>query len=125
MKKNKKRKEGEKLGSLREESLDSEANVCNDKDCPYHGYLKTRGRIFKGIVKRKFSRRVTIEFDRFIYVRKYERFMKRKTRIHARLPKCFENKVEIGDTIQVQECRPLSKMIHHVVIKKIKSGREK
>jgi len=30
-----------------------------------------------------------------------------------------------GDFIQVQECRPLSKIIHFVVIKKIKDGEDK
>jgi small subunit ribosomal protein S17 len=106
------------------ENLTSENYNCKDKDCPYHGFLKTRGRVFEGVVTRKFPRRIAIEFERFIYVRKYERFMKRKTRIHARLPRCFENKIEIGDIVQVQECRPLSKMIHHVLIKKIKSKNE-
>ena len=31
----------------------------------------------------------------------------------------------VGDTVKIQECRPLSKIIHFVVIKKIKSGEMK
>lgn len=99
--------------------------VCKDKDCHVHGNLKARGRIFKGTVLKKFHKRVVIEFERMIYVRKYERYAKSKTKIHARLPVCMEKQINVGDLIKVQECRPLSKIIHFVVIEKIKSGEEK
>ena len=95
---------------------------CKDKNCHVHGNLKSRGKIFEGTVIRKFHKRITIEFERMIYVRKYERYKKSKTKIHARLPVCMENEINIGDLIKVQECRPLSKIIHFVVIEKIKSG---
>ena len=94
--------------------------VFNDKDCHIHGNLKIRGRIFKGKVIKKFHKRVAIEFERMIYVRKYERYAKSKTKIHARLPICMEKEINIGDLIKVQECRPLSKIIHFVVIGKVK-----
>lgn len=94
---------------------------CADKDCPFHGSLKVRGRHFKGRVIKKFPRRVSIEFERIIHVRKYERYMKKKTRIHARLPDCLKEDIDVGDYVEVGECRPLSKIIHFVVIKKIKS----
>lgn len=93
---------------------------CNDKNCHIHGSLKTRGRIFEGVIIKKFQKRITIEFERMIYVRKYERYTKSKTKIHARLPDCMEDKIKIGDYIKVQECRPLSKIIHFAVIGKIK-----
>ena len=60
--------------------------VCKDRDCHIHGNLKTRGRIFKGTVIKKFQKRIAIEFERMIYVKKYERYKKSKTKIHARLP---------------------------------------
>ena len=94
--------------------------ICKDKDCPVHGNLKTRGRIFKGKVIRKFHKRITIEFERMIYVRKYERYAKSRTKIHARLPICIQDKIQIGDLVKIQECRPLSKIIHFVVLGKIK-----
>lgn len=99
--------------------------ICNDKDCQIHGNLKIRGRTFEGKVIRKFHKRVTIEFERMIYIRKYERYSKSKTRIHARLPVCMENQIQVGDLIKVQECRPLSKIIHFTVIGKINGGKEK
>jgi len=93
---------------------------CNDVSCPKHGKLKVRGRTFKGIIIRKFQKRIVIEFERIIRIRKYERYMKRKTKIHARLPPCEENKVNVGDYVEVGECRPLSKMIHFVFLSKVK-----
>ncbi len=86
------------------------------------GKINPRGRIFEGTVIKKFPKRITIEFERMIPVRKYERYKKSKIKIHARLPEEMENDVSIGDYIKVQECRPLSKIIHCVVIKKIKSA---
>jgi len=59
------------------------------------------------------------------YLKKYERYSKSKTKIHARLPICMENRINLGDYIQVQECKPLSKIIHFVVIKKIKRKEKK
>ncbi|HLC77896.1 MAG TPA: 30S ribosomal protein S17 [Candidatus Nanoarchaeia archaeon] len=98
--------------------------ICKDRDCHLHGNLKVRGRIFEGVVINKLPRRVTIEFQRMIYVRKYERYSKSKTKIHARLADCMKDKINVGDYISVQECRPLSKIIHATVINKIKSKGE-
>jgi len=97
----------------------------DDRDCPFHGNLKARGRFFEGRVIKKFPNRVTIEFDRMVYVRKYERYSKSRTKLHARLPFCMEKEIDAGDLIRIQECRPLSKIIHFVVIKKIKDKEEK
>jgi small subunit ribosomal protein S17 len=98
---------------------------CNDPKCPFHGNLKVRGRIFEGRVVKKLPTRIAIEFERMIYISKYERYFKYKTKIHARLPKCIEKDVKIGDLIQIQECRPLSKIIHFAVIKKLKNAGER
>lgn len=98
---------------------------CEDKNCHVHGNLKVRGKTFEGTVIKKFPKRVVIEFERMIFVRKYERYMKGKTKIHAHLPSCMENQIHVGDLIKVRECRPLSKIIHFEVIEKIKGGREK
>lgn len=99
--------------------------ICDDKKCNVHGKLKTRGRVFEGRVTKKFPTRITIELERMVYSRKYERYFKSKTKIHAHLPKCIENEIHVGDLIRIQECRPISKIIHFVVIKKIKDKTEK
>jgi len=84
--------------------------------------ISTRGRTFEGFVAKRFPSRVVIEFDNPVYVPKYERFFRKKTRIHAKLPSNMD--VEVGDYVKVQECRPLSKIIHHVVIQKMTSAAE-
>ena len=93
--------------------------VCTDKDCHVHGNLKTRGKNFEGTVIKKFPKRVVIEFERMVYIKKYERYSKSKTKLHARLPRCMEESINKGDMIKIQECRPLSKIIHFTVIGKV------
>jgi ribosomal protein S17 len=83
----------------------------------------TRGRTFEGTVTKKFPKRVVIEFERTVYVPKYKSFYKKKTRIHARLPADMD--INVGDYIKVQECRPLSKIIHFMVKEKIRSVESK
>jgi small subunit ribosomal protein S17 len=95
---------------------------CSDVKCPFHGRLKARGKIFEGKITNKFPKRVSVELERMVYVRKYERYKKSKTKIHARLPDCLEKEIAVGDFVKVQECRPLSKIIHFVVIEKIRSS---
>ena len=97
-------------------------SICKDKNCPIHGTLSVRGRIFEGTVTKKFQKRVTISFERNAYVRKYERYIKYTTKIHAHLPLCMDKEINIGDYVRIRECRPLSKLIHFVVIKKIRDG---
>ena len=82
--------------------------------------VPTRGRVFEGTVTKKFARRVVIEAERTVFVPKYERFYKKQMRMHARIPEGFE--VEVGDYIKVQECRPLSKIIHAVVIELVRKA---
>jgi len=101
---------------------------CNDKYCQKHGNVSTRGRSFKGTVIKKFPKRVVIEFERTIYIEKYERYSKRKTKLHARLPECLSHEIDLGDYIEIKECKPISKIIHFIVIGKInkeKSGETK
>ncbi len=94
-----------------------ETMECNDKFCPIHGdnKLKLRGRTFEGEVIKKLPGRVTIQFERMLRLPKYERYEKRKTKIHARLPECMTDDVSVGDIIRVAETRPVSKIIHFVV----------
>lgn len=103
-----------------------ETKTKNTAKKPKEGKTKnvvgTRGRTFQGVVIRKFPMRITIELERTVYIPKYERFMKKQTRIHARLPKEVEDQVEIGDVVEVRECRPLSKIIHFMFTQVIKKA---
>lgn len=111
-----------KVKKIEKKEIKIDGATCSDRQCAIHGTLVSRGRIFEGTVIKKFDRRIVIEFERTVYVAKYERYAKKKTKIHARLPNC--QNVEVGDYVQIQECRPLSKIIHFVFIKKIR-GKEK
>ena len=81
-----------------------------------------RGRNFSGTVIKKFPKRIVVEFDRTVFVKKYERFYKKKTRLHARLPDSAD--VNVGDYVKVMQCRPLSKIIHFIFIEKIHNAGE-
>lgn len=85
--------------------------------------VSARGRIFEGTVTKKFPTRVVLEFERTVYIKKYERYARKKTRLHARLPAGMD--VNVGDYVKVRECRPLSKIIHFIVTEKIRSEGEK
>lgn len=91
--------------------------TCDDPRCPWHGHLKIRGRIFEGKVVAKYLKTVTVEWEYYHKVPKYERYERRKSRVYAYLPPCIH--VEKGDWVRIGECRPLSKTKHFVVIEKI------
>ena len=113
--------------SANEDKVGNKGDKCNDRLCPIHGNkkLKMRGRTFEGIVVKKLHGRVTIQFERMLKSSKYERYEKRKTKIHARLSDCMNNDIEVGDLIQIAETRPISKTIHFVVSKIIKTKEKK
>lgn len=84
--------------------------------------VSARGRTFSGTIVKKFPKRVVIEFERTVPIKKYQRYFKKKMKIHARIPMGMN--LNIGDYIKVKECRPLSKIIHTIVVEKIKSAEE-
>lgn len=91
---------------------------CEDRKCPFHGSLKTRGRLLTGIVINTDAHKsATIEFERSYYIPKYERHEKRRTRLRVHNPSCIDAKK--GDKVKVSECRPLSKTKKFVIIEKI------
>lgn len=88
---------------------------CEDPNCPFHGTLPVRGQILEGIVtSNKAERTITVERSFYKFIQKYERYEKRKSRITAHKPDCIQ--VNIGDTVKIAECRPLSKTKQFVVI---------
>lgn len=92
---------------------------CRDFACPLHGNISLRGRTFKGKVIKKFPKRIVIEFERTVFIKKYERYSKRKTKLHARFSNCMTKNIEVGDYVEIKECRPISKIIHFVFINKL------
>lgn len=86
------------------------------------GAVSTRGRTFQGTVIKKFQNRAVVEFERTVRVKKYERFAKKKTKLHARIPEGMS--LEAGDYVKIRECRPLSKIIHFMVEEVIRRENE-
>jgi len=90
-------------------------NKCKDPNCPFHGTLPVRGQVLEGIVTSyKAERTITVERSFYKFIRKYERYEKRKSKIKAHLPDCI--KVNVGDAVKIAECRPLSKTKNFVVV---------
>ena len=103
-------------------ALEVPKQKCSDAKCPFHGNLSVRGRQFTGtVVSTKMRKTAVIEFERLHFLRKYERYEKRRTKLNAHNPECINTKE--GDVVSVIECRPLSKTKNFVVIKKL--GQEK
>lgn len=95
---------------------------CNDKNCPVHGSLKTRGRNFTGtVISTKMQKSVLVEWERRIFLKKYERYEKKRSKVKAHKPECME--VNEGDFVKITECRPLSKTKNFVIVEVI--GQEK
>ncbi|MDI9620064.1 MAG: 30S ribosomal protein S17 [Candidatus Nezhaarchaeota archaeon] len=91
--------------------------ACNDVDCPYHGSLSVRGKILEGtLISVKMRKTATILHEYTLYVKKYERYERRRKKIHAHLPPCLN--VNVGDKVIVGECRPLAKTVSFVVLGK-------
>ncbi len=97
---------------------------CSDRKCPWHGHLKLRGRIFTGrVVSTKSTKTAVVEWDYVRFVRKYERFERRKSRVVAYLPECIPARE--GDVVRIAETRPLSKTKKFAVFEIVKRGGEK
>ena len=92
-------------------------NNCSDDNCPWHGHLKVRGRTFTGIVvSSKPHKTAIVRWHYYNYVKKYERYERRNTKISAFNPDCISSKE--GDTVTIAECRPISKTKKFVVVDK-------
>ena len=92
---------------------------CNDPDCPFHGSLPVRGRITGGkVINNKMQNTVSVQRNYVHFINKFSRFERRRSNISAHNPPCIN--AEIGDTVTIAECRPLSKTVSYVVISKRK-----
>jgi len=94
--------------------------TCDDINCPFHGTVAVRGRIIEAVViSDKMDKTVTVEKTQLQLVRKYKRYQRKRTRIHAHNPPCIN--VTVGDRVRIGECRPLAKSVSFVVIEKVEN----
>ncbi|MBN1802937.1 MAG: 30S ribosomal protein S17 [Candidatus Lokiarchaeota archaeon] len=95
---------------------------CMDKYCPFHGSTKIRGKITKGVIVNKKARNsVIIRQDYVKFVKKYQRYERRNSRLACHLPECLRQEMQVGDLVIVGESRKISKTKAFVVLDKIKS----
>ena len=98
------------------------AGKCNDGNCPFHGSLKCGGRSFTGTVTSvKMQKTAIVEWGHRQFLRKYERYEKRGSRVKAHNPACIN--ANEGNIVKIMECRPLSKTKNFVVVEVL--GKEK
>ena len=89
--------------------------TCDDENCPFHGTLSVRGQTIDGTVaSTDMDKTVVVEREYDVAVPKYDRLMKRRSRVPAHAPPCLD--LTEGDTVTIAECRPLSKTKSHVVV---------
>ncbi|MGE0242750.1 MAG: 30S ribosomal protein S17 [Nitrososphaeraceae archaeon] len=89
--------------------------TCEDESCPFHGSLAVRGRLYIGTVEsNKSSKMIVVSRQYNRLVKKYKRYERSKSKVHAFLPDCIT--VNEGDIVKIAECKPLSKTISFVVV---------
>jgi small subunit ribosomal protein S17 len=87
--------------------------------CPFYGQLPVRGQTRSGtVVSTDMAKTVIVEQEYDVFVPKYDRYMKRRSRIPAHVPGVLDS-LEEGDEVKIAETRPLSKTKSHVVVEKL------
>jgi len=88
--------------------------TCEDPNCPFHGKLRVRGKILEGTVMSLKNKTIVVRKDYLKFIKKYLRYEKRHSTLHAHCPDC-QNPI-INKKVKIAECRPLSKTVSFVVI---------
>lgn len=92
-------------------------SVCDDPLCPWHGHLKVRLKLLEVTVEKVRMHKAAVVIHEWLhYIRKYNRYERRRRKMRVRVPECIE--VKPGDRVIIAETRPLSKTISWVVIGK-------
>ncbi len=92
----------------------SPSHDCKDRNCPFHGNLRIRGKIRQGVVvSTKSNKTAVVEWTYLKKVPKYKRYMKSRSRVMVHNPSCVSAKV--GDVVKIGECRPISKTKSFVI----------
>ncbi|MCS7112264.1 MAG: 30S ribosomal protein S17 [Ignisphaera sp.] len=88
---------------------------CSDKKCPWHGNVSVRGVLFTcRVVKAKMHNTLVVEREHLVWVRKFKRYERKRSRLHVHNPPCINAKE--GDTVLIGETRPLAKSVSFVIL---------
>ena len=97
--------------------------TCSDPNCPFHGELSVRGQTIEAeVASTAMDKTVVVEREYDVRVPKYDRYMKRRSRIPAHHPACLD--LSSGDIVRIAETRPLSKTKSHVVVEVVEAAEE-
>ncbi len=92
---------------------------CTDIKCPVHGQLKTHGREIEAVVVSAKARKTAIvEHAYSIFLHKYERSLRKNSRIAAYNPDCIG--ALMGDRVTIVETRRLSKTKSYAITNVLK-----
>jgi small subunit ribosomal protein S17 len=101
---------------------ESKGEAKPDKKSPFTGQIKLRGRAFTGtVISDSMQKTVTVQWQRLKFLKKFERYEKRRSKVKAHNPENINAKK--GDVVRIVECRPLSKTKNFVVVEIL--GKEK
>ncbi|URJ23049.1 30S ribosomal protein S17 [Blochmannia endosymbiont of Camponotus sp. C-003] len=82
--------------------------------------MSNRIRILLGrVYNKKMNKSVVVSIERLIKHSTYEKFIKRTTKLHVHDP---NNESNMGDLVEIQECRPISKTKSWVLTSVIKKS---
>jgi small subunit ribosomal protein S17 len=91
---------------------------CKDVNCPFHGTLSIRGRVFEGVIATsKMDKTVIVKREYLQFSTKFVRYEKRRGHIPSHNPPCINAKE--GQKVKIAECRPISKTVSFVVVEKL------
>ncbi len=93
------------------------SKVCNDKNCPWHGNIRVRGKILEvTVVSTKMQKTAVVLHEWLHYDKKYKRYERRRRKLHVHVPPCIE--IKPGDRVIIGETRPIAKTVSFVVLGK-------
>jgi small subunit ribosomal protein S17 len=95
--------------------------MCDDPNCPLHGTIKMRGAELMGrVVSDKAKKTVIVSREYTNYIPKYERSLRKRSRIPAHNSECI--KAKSGDMVKISETKKMSKTKSFVVTEILKKA---
>ncbi len=103
-------------------NIDPPTRSCDDPNCPWHGTIRVRGKIMEAkVIKYRAQKMAVVEREYLVYVPKYLRYERRRSRIHVHVPPCID--VREGDMVIIGETRPIAKTVAFVVLRNLSAQR--
>lgn len=82
---------------------------------------KAKRTITGRVVSNKMDKTVTVLVERKVKHPLYGKFIRRSTKLHAHDE---QNQCKMGDTVVIQQCRPISKLKSWNLVEVVRSGQE-